>query len=483
MKRRGVVLCGLLAVLVVVFLVSHSTFQHAVSNTQFEIDTRAHKQQMLPWEKNNVTTIAGADDTIRYLHDDFSGYGQNSMLLDGFESVAGYQVKNTSVKLGPTSYEGQYGLEFSTKGDSQKDIIIKKTFTKPLNLQRWQEGGYLTAWVNLSDRMGVKGVALRLGSDKGTRTFSVLPNLQTNYPNVYNQDDPFVNLDYPESISSASWTDYSLAKGWNYLPWRVGPDYFTDQGSFDSSHVAWYEIELYTAANPTPVSVTIDDLRIQDGLQKVNTVTNGNWYPPLGLPQYGVYDVQKDKSGRSYLRIQNVRQTQYPSNGDHGRLLSKMGTPKNFAMKARFTLQNVGDGGDLNNSWFRIFYDFDPSYDPGHDWFGTYFSLDYKQAGLLTVIPVERFVRQTQEPLESVKSTAFRQKFMPTPGQEYEYDITVKGQQANVTVYKVDGNKLYKQIGLAYTFARARNDKGYPLGFEITGNTKVNLYDVEVLAL
>jgi hypothetical protein len=224
----------------------------------------------------------------------------------------------------------------------------------------------------------------------------------------------------------------------------------------------------------------LNDLRIQDGLQGADDELAGNWYPPLEAPQYGIYDVNQNKSGAS-VKLLNVRQSQYPSNGDHGRLLSKGDTPINFAMKVRFAANNLSS--DKNNTYLRFLYDFDPSYDPGHDWFGTYMSLNYKKIGLLTVKPRVRFTVQTQEPLNSKIDTGYRHPFTIRQDQVYEMDVTVRDQHNVTTVYAVHGSRLKKIVTLTYDFKRPREQKRNPLGFEVTGNAKATLYNVQVVQL
>jgi hypothetical protein len=123
---------------------------------------------------------------------------------------------------------------------------------------------------------------------------------------------------------------------------------------------------------------------------------------PHGRPQYGVFEVDS-VNGDGTARLVNVRQTQYLSNGDHVRMISKALSPENFILRARFTVEDLAAEEDTTvNTWIRLAYDFDPTWDPGHDWFGFYASFEWKRIGLLTVRPVERFYLQDQEPKQGL---------------------------------------------------------------------------------
>ena len=308
---------------------------------------------------------------------------------------------------------------------------------------------------------------------------AVLPNLQTQFPNLPNSNDPFVDLAYPEPTHAAEWTDFRITPGWNLLPWRM--DQVTDEPTVDLGRITWYDITLQTTAALRRQSISLDDLRISDGLQQAHNSVGGAWTPPLGMPQFGVFDVDRTASGSSALRLLNVRHTQYPTNGDHGRLLSRQGAPMSFAMRTRFSLNQRGS---TDNTWLRLLYDFDPDYDPGHDWFGSYWSFDYHKFGLQTVIPVERFAVQAQEPAETTSKGGYRTDLSPSNGVVYEYQVTVRGQRATATVYEVHEGRLFQRASVHYTFTRARyTDKRYPIGIEITGNVQATIYAVELMEL
>lgn len=458
----------------------------ATEKTQFMIDSSTKQNFVDEQKAKNNKLVTNKDGTLKYLSEDFDGYAKNSTLIDSFDDITQIQTEGT---VGPfelssdKNYEGRYSLGFNIAPNKNNQVVVSKSFSHPLNIWRWKDSGYVTMWMNIQDRKGISGVTLKLGDAAGAyREFKMLPNLQTDFPNFMNDNDAFVDLPYPEKTSASEWTDFWLNKGWNYLPWRIGAGYTKDHENVDFTNITWYEILLTTTSKLPKQHIMIDDLRIQDGLQKEKNVVGGNWAPPLGMPQYGVYDINQIKPGDYVLNLLNVRPSQYPSNGDHGRLLSKNGTPDNFTFRTRFAVNDVGPS--TNNTWLRIFYDFDPIYDPGHDWFGTYFSFDYKKFGLLTVIPLERFSMQTQEPLESQDEATFRKTFVPKPNTQYEYNLTVHGQHARATVYEVTGDRLIQRATVDNTFTRKRyKDKRYPIGIEITGNIKATVYNMELVEL
>lgn len=484
-RQRVLFICSAAAAVALLLLVIVlDKFNPAVTQTQFQLATTGNT--LINHQKS--VDEPNKDGTIHYLYDNFDSYGNvNSKLLAGFETTNDTQVTSaTHLGTSTPAYEGTKSLAFTAKSAANSTMIVTHTFSSAQDLSRWKNSGYVSAWLHVPSNKGIASASIQLGNANGSyREYSALPNLQTDYPDIYNKNDLFPDLPYPETTSSSEWTDFSLKPGWNFLPWRMDSGFFADHGQPDLAAVAWFKIVFHTTSNVDGQQILLDDVRVQDGLQKQSNPTAGNWYPPLGMPQYGVYDINQVSGNNYALKLQNVRQTQYPSNGDHGRMLSKYGSPTNFAMRTRFELNNVGDnGGDLTNTWLRIFYDFDPEYDPGHDWFGSYFSLDYKQIGLITVIPVQRFSVQTQEPKESQKETNFRQNFAPKANTQYEYNLTVKGQYAQATIYEVGKNgAMYQRASVQYTFNRPRNNKHYPIGIEVTGDVKATVYEVEVVQL
>lgn len=254
----------------------------------------------------------------------------------------------------------------------------------------------------------------------------------------------------------------------------------------------------------------LDDLRIQDGLQRFSNPTMGTWYPPHGRPQYGVYDIDPNQDGTGYdLHLQNVRNAQYPSNGDHARMISSSPVPADFVARVKFTLTQLGhedqtfvvpspfpartpqdmrevqvSKGGRDNTYFRVTYDFEPSWDPGHEWFGAYASLQYSRLGILAVWPIERNVLQEQEPATGSRTATT--EFTPQEGVQYEMQLLVKGQFASATVYEVKDNEcLERKAGVSYTFEHPRHglDKRYPPAIESTGNVRSIIHEVELVSL
>ena len=254
--------------------------------------------------------------------------------------------------------------------------------------------------------------------------------------------------------------------------------------------ISWFEITIKTNSNFEKQQILLDDLRIQDGLQKEKNATGGYWYPPNNRPQYGLYDI--DPLNKFYdpdnlvLKLLNVRQSQYTTNGDHGRMIFRYGTPDNFSMRLRFQVTDLPKNKkDLSNTWFRVMYDFDPDYDPGHDWFGTFFSMQWNKFGLLTVIPVERQYLQDQEPANKDIDLLSANKFSLRENVLYELRLVVHGQQADATIYEVKNSGLEKKSTSSYGFKRQRYgiEKRYPIALEVTGNIKAIIHEIEISEL
>jgi hypothetical protein len=305
-------------------------------------------------------------------------------------------------------------------------------------------------------------------------------------------DDPFPNIAYPgRNDASDEWTDFWLNKGWNYLFWRMDKGNFQDSsfgsyGSPDLSAIKWIELRIKVNRELKPQTILVDDLRVQDGIQKDKNAVAGNWFPPNGRPQYGIYDIDKVSADSYALKLQNVRQSQYPSNGDHGRMILNANTPRDFTMRTKFMLTNVpANSQERLNTWFRMVYDFDPFWDPGHDWFGTFTSFEWNKFGLITVKPIERQLIQEQEPLNEnigISSNAFT----PKSNQLYEIHLTVHKQNAKASIYEVkSGNSMVLRSTVSYKFNRPRYglNKRYPICLEVTGNAKAVIYEVEVAGL
>jgi hypothetical protein len=266
--------------------------------------------------------------------------------------------------------------------------------------------------------------------------------------------------------------------------------HFKEYGKFDINRIASYDIIINLTSDFSEQTIKLDNLRVEDGLQGTKNPTNGNWYPPNDAPMYGIFDIDKF-GGVSFMRMLNVRQTQYPSNGDHTRVLSNISTPKNFIMQIYFTLRDLPDkyqGSVFNhtanrkNTWFRVEYDFDNVYDPGHDWFGFFMSMETDSIGLVTTYPITRYFKQGQEPVTFDSNS--RKHFTPETNVTYVLDLQVVGQNEKATIYKLNGEVFEKMVEVEYTFNRQRyDDKRYPISIEATGNVHADIYSVEVVKL
>jgi hypothetical protein len=178
-----------------------------------------------------------------------------------------------------------------------------------------------------------------------------------------------------------------------------------------------------------------------------------------------------------------------------------------FAAKIKFTLIQLGAASDQkkinfpfskyiptswleqnqinerNNTYFRVTYDFEPDWDPGHDWFGAYISLEYNKFGLNAVWPITRNILQDQEPKKGDATTT--NDFAPLNNVEYEMDLVVEGQQTSATIYEVNGNCLMPQASVGYVFHHPRHgtDLRYPIAIESTGNMRSIIHEFEMISL
>jgi len=366
-------------------------------------------------------------------------------------------------------------------------------------------------WIKVPDPRGIDSIRIAVKDDSGnTRSYVPLENVHSSNPNTFSNDPDYPDLVYPEGDPARDmWVDFVPGPGWNYLLWRT--DQYQDDGyKVDMSRINEIDIILDLNESVTGQNIIFDDLRIQDGLQKSSNPTGGMWYPPHGRPQYGVYDIDRSRDGVNYeLRLLNVRNTQYPSNGDHARMITSAPVPIDFTMRVKFTLTQLGHEDDSltipspfpawtpaewreipiyeglrNNTYFRVTYDFEPSWDPGHDWFGAYVSLQYNRFGLVSVWPIERNVLQDQEPKAGAGTAST--EFVPHSDVQYEMHLLAKGQFLSATIYEVKGDGcLERKAGMSYTFDHPRygSDKRYPLAIESTGNMRTIIHEVEMVSL
>jgi hypothetical protein len=488
--RFYVLLIVIVSIVSLSYLVVFGYAQNCYQDTQFNID----KKEIM---KENPKI---SENDLYYLKENFDSYGKvYSLSIDTIDDLQGFTIVGSAknLEVSNENYGTEKSVAFtispSIKGDSY--VVIRKNLEEPLNLSMWDSFGYFSIWLKIENRIGISGVSLKIRDNSGNyRIFKELPNLQINDPDFVKINDIYPDLYFPENgTASNKWEDFRLVEGWNFLFWRADSSYWTDSNKVNMSEISWYEIIFNLTDNFSEQTLNIDNLRVEDGLQKIKNPTNGNWYSPNGAPQYGIFDVDEtyNGSGDYMLRLLNVKQTQYPSNGDHTRILSNMTTPKNFTMEIYFKLIDLPPkygGGVFNytinrkNTWFRVQYDFDNVYDPGHDWFGFFISLETDKIGLATVYPVTRYFEQAQEPINFDDSN--RKSFSPKENVLYVLDIKALGQYEKATLYEVNGNCFTKVAEVEYTFKRQRYDNiRYPFSIETTGNVHADIYSIEVMKI
>jgi hypothetical protein len=461
-------------------LISLIIRHRGVKITQFEQDTqlsRANKQNKLLVDNSGV---------VKYYFDNWSDYQLNSKLIEGFESLKDLKVTNGElVRLGQDCYQGNSSLSFKTNKSSQS-IEISKKLQQPTDLSRWDQQGMLSFWMKIEDRKGLTKIGLEIGDINGNqRSYFPVSNLQTDLPNTKESDDIFPNLDFPDQSNLINqWTDYLLNTGWNFVFFRSDPAYFNQTNKVDFQKIVSFRIIIETNNQLKPQVILVDDLRVQDGLQKKDNSLGGVWFPPNNAPQYGVFEVDH-QDNQSILKLLNVRETQYPSNGDHGRIVSKFKTPENFSLRIQFRLTNGPKSKkERFNTWLRATYDFEPDDDPGHDWLGSFISLEYNIFGLISVKPLETMFSQEQEPsTENIKDSS--QDFSIKLNQWYELDLTTRGQNSKATIYELNGKYLRFKKESSYQFKRKRYgpSQRYPFAIEVTGNTKAEIKEIEISQL
>jgi len=447
--------------------------------------------------------------SIQYLYDNFDTYSENQLVLDHFENVDSWIVNDQQNQLSPSDeYYGGHGAASLAVSQAQ-DLMLSKKFDQLQNLKKFEKSGFITMWMKIEDTGGIDSVNVLLEDKSGNiREYTPLVNVHTLSKNTFEDDLAYPDLTYPSGDSKVEeWTDFLLASGWNYLLWRT--DMFTDTGHVDLSQIQRIHLKVNTNANLTDQKIIFDDLRIQNGLQKNSNPTNGTWFPPHGRPQHGVYDIDQNPSNpHDYeLHLLNVRNSQYITNGDHARMISAGTAPENFAVRVKFTLSHLGlsdkdaklsfpysdllpsewlqfaDLGQRDNSYFRVTYDFEPDWDPGHDWLGAYLSLQYDKFGLVSVWPVVRNLEQDQEPPRG--SPLATNIFSPKENVMYQMDLVVNGQQTTAAIYEIQDGCLVPKSSIGYTFGHSRHgpNERYPIAIESTGNMQTIIHEVEMISL
>ncbi|MBI3638926.1 MAG: hypothetical protein HY223_01270 [Thaumarchaeota archaeon] len=515
MKRvfLGLILSGVVIVTLILsesgIIFNNNSKDLCQNNNLFQVAWK-NSPQSYSFANHPSSLYVDGSGNILYLHDNFTKYAENQKIIDDFENPEAWSINGTHDLLQPSDeYYGGSGALFYSVTSHQSDITLSRQFENAQNLTRWSNSGYITMWLKVDDARDIDAVNLSLEDNLGNmRQYHPVLNPHPSSNNTFGNDLGYSDISFQYGDpKTEQWTDFLLAPGWNLLFWRT--DDFKDIGDVNISKIQKIYLEIDFNANITKQKLIFDDLRIQDGLQKTSNPTHGMWYPPHGRPQYGVYDIDKiPNSQNDYeLRLLNVRNTQYITNGDHARMISEAPVPMDFAAKIKFTLIQLGAASEQkkisfpfskyiptswleqnqinerNNTYFRVTYDFEPDWDPGHDWFGAYISLEYNKFGLNAVWPITRSILQDQEPKKGDATTT--NDFAPLNNVEYEMDLVVQGQQTSATIYEVNGDCLTPQASVGYVFHHTRHgtDLRYPIAIESTGNMRSIIHEVEIVSL
>lgn len=278
--------------------------------------------------------------------------------------------------------------------------------------------------------------------------------------NLIKSNDEFVDYNFACNQNLVEWEDFMLVDGQNLLFYA-----YDEAPNIDMSQiVSWQVLDGRQ-------KIDSYDVVIHDGLCQSRNSLNGQWHSPNGLPQYGVWWPQDER-----LVMRNVRQKQYPSNGDHARILSTHAkTPGNFLLKTKF---EVGRLGDPDNGYLRLAWDFEDEWDPGHDQTIIYISGEYDYFGVQRVYPIERFFEQGYEP--DNKEQDSKMKYSLKANTIYEIHAQVTGQKVIGELHEVRGENTKRVARFDYTFQTPRPETGYPFSFEVTGDIEVTLDEFEV---
>jgi len=391
-----------------------------------------------------------------------------------FKIIISYTPENKTIFNENIKSSNPYIYDDFSEYNNYSEII-----EAPLeDLSRWRDKGTITAWLNVKDFKKINSVNLILedvnGKDvvlKGMKNINISRD-----ENKIKSDDVFPDYYFNcPNQSLNKWEDFMIINGNNLIFWE-----WNQSLNIDMSKIISVREEN---------GLNLIDIVIHDGLCKEENSLNGEWYTPNGLPQYGVWWIKKDK-----LIMKNVEIEQYPSNGDHVRILSEKTTPKNFILRTRFKVINLKpDYTELlpaylrtlfnfestrKNTFIRIAWDFDNIYDPGHDQTILYNSLEYNYFGLQRVYPKVRYFEQEYEPDINYKPA--KMKVRLKNNQEYEINVFVKNQLAIAEIYEITFYGLKKIGSVEYKFEKERPEKSYPFSIETTGNVNVELDLMEV---
>lgn len=191
-----------------------------VADSQFKNDTGLTGN-------NSEANIINESGTVHYFKDDFSGYQQNSKIVDQFDNADNISFQGNAQATGliAGSVSGEKAFSFQIKPEIKlgEKIVIRKNLAEPIDLTRWKESGILSLWMNLENRKGISEVGLKIGDDsQNSRDYGVVTNYQIDLPNNFDGDDVYPDIILGDSPNNESeWTDYWLNKGWNYLFWKA----------------------------------------------------------------------------------------------------------------------------------------------------------------------------------------------------------------------------------------------------------------------
>src|SRR3989338_2503969 len=388
--------------------------------------------------------------------------------------------RNTSLIIDNLFEKEKVNYEFyfhdSFDGYSENSEVLNNDSE---DLSRWEKAGVITAWTNVEDWNNIDRIDLKLTDSSGQEfILTGIENVKSpRENNMIKSDDEFPDYYLNCQQKLNKWEDYMIVNGKNFLFWE-----YNDSPNINISNVVSWK------AYNNDSEIEIYDVVIHDGLCKDKNSLNGSWYSPNGLPMYGVWWTEDGN-----LIMKNVEQEQYPSNGDHTRILSDKNTPKNFILRTRFKIVNLKDGSWLgslfksqksnvnDNTYIRLAWDFDNEYDPGHDQTMVYYSFEYNYLGLQRVFPVERYFVQGYEPHQSNKEAKTRLSLKEN--RTYEIQLKVEDKKVEVEVYEIGRFYSKRLARINYEFENERPDKSYPISIESTGNVEMILEDIEVWKL
>jgi hypothetical protein len=342
------------------------------------------------------------------------------------------------------------------------------------DLSSYQDKGMIIGWIDVKDWREIERVNLELCDENNCHTLKGIDNhleLEREENTIFgNEDFEDYAFNCPNQ-KNKMWRDFMIANGENLVFWEYNKSLPIDMS----------DVKLKT-------SYPSYDLVIMKGFCKDVNPTNSEWISPHGLIQYGFHHAE---NGTAYLK--NVRQTQMVTNGDHTRILSKEPTPKDFILRMKFTTRDIpkkdfyiGDWMPQLKAWIeppvnkrlnnyiRVGWDFEDSWDAGHDQTSLYCSLQYNYFGMQRVYPI---VRQTKQGYEEADN---KDQLKLKNNKDYEINIITQGQHARAIIYEL--NPLYyKKVAVVdYTFKRPRPETEYPISIEATGDVNIEVDYIEM---